>query len=67
MAHLEPQYRRGVVMVTAATVVWSSAGVLARMVDIDPWTTLFWRSVYATVALSLYLLWRDGRARHRRP
>ena len=62
MAHPDPQYRRGVIMVSAATVVWSSAGVLARMVDIDPWTTLFWRSVYATIALSLYLLWRDGRA-----
>ncbi len=61
MAH-DPNYRRGAILVTAATIVWSSAGVLARLVAIDPWTTLFWRSCYATSALLLYLLWRDGRA-----
>lgn len=60
MSH-DPNYRRGVILVTAATIVWSSAGVLSRIVVIDPWTTLFWRSVYATGALALYLLWRDGR------
>jgi drug/metabolite transporter (DMT)-like permease len=27
----------------------------------DPWTTLFWRSVFATASLLAYLLWRDGR------
>ncbi len=53
-------YRRGAILITAATIVWSSAGLLSRMVAIDPWTTLFWRSVYATLSLVLYLLWRDG-------
>ncbi len=55
------EYRRGVLLVTAATVVWSSAGLLARLVDTDPWTTLFWRSAYAGLCLFAYLLWRDGR------
>ena len=55
------QYRRGALLVTGATVVWSSAGLLARLVSVDPWTTLFWRSVYAFVFLALYLLLRDGR------
>ena len=58
----DPHYRRGVILVTASTIVWSSAGLLARLVAIDPWTTLFWRSCYATIALLLYLLCRDGPA-----
>ena len=58
---LDPTYRRGVILVTAATIIWSSAGLLARIVDIDPWTTLFWRSVYAGMAIMAYLAWRDGR------
>ena len=58
---LDPTYRRGVILVTAATIIWSSAGLLARIVDIDPWTTLFWRSVYASMAIMAYLAWRDGR------
>lgn len=58
---LDPTWRRGALLVTAATIVWSSAGLLARIVDIDPWTTLFWRSVYAFIVIALYLIWRDGR------
>jgi drug/metabolite transporter (DMT)-like permease len=54
------EYRRGVLLVTGAIVVWSSAGVLARWVEVAPWTTLFWRSVFAAGALAAYLLVRDG-------
>ena len=55
------EYRRGALLVTAAIVVWSTAGVLARWVDVDPWTTLFWRSVFAAISLLAYLAFRDGR------
>jgi drug/metabolite transporter (DMT)-like permease len=53
-------YRRGALLVTGAIVVWSTAGVLARWVEVDPWTTLFWRSVFAAASLLAYLVWRDG-------
>lgn len=53
-------YRRGALLVTGAIVVWSTAGVLARWVDVDAWTTLFWRSVFAAASLLAYLVWRDG-------
>ena len=53
------QYRRGALLVAGATVVLSSAGFLARWVQTDPATTLFWRSVFATLALTLYLGWRE--------
>jgi drug/metabolite transporter (DMT)-like permease len=49
-----------VLLVTGAMVVWSSAGVLARWVEVDPATTLFWRSVFAGLCLVAYLAWRDG-------
>ncbi len=54
-------YRRGVLLVAGAMLAWSTAGLLARLIDTDPWTTLFWRSVYATLSLGCYLAWRDGR------
>lgn len=54
-------YRRGLFLVAGAMLIWSTAGILARLVDTDPWTTLFWRSVYAAVSLVAYLAWRDGR------
>lgn len=53
-------YRRGALLVTGAIVVWSTAGVLARWVDVDPWTTLFWRSIFAAASLLAYLVFRDG-------
>jgi len=52
-------YRRGVWLITGATLAWSSAGLLARWVATDPWTTLFWRSVFATISLLGYLAVRD--------
>ncbi len=56
------EYRRGALLVTGAIVIWSSAGVLARWVEVEPWTTLFWRSVFAGLSLVAYLALRDGRA-----
>jgi drug/metabolite transporter (DMT)-like permease len=42
----------GVWLVTAAALCWSSGGTLARLVGTDPWTTVFWRSVFAAAFLS---------------
>ena len=53
-------YRRGALLITGATLFWSLAGLLARMVATDPWTTLFWRSLAAGTFLLAYLFWRDG-------
>lgn len=48
-------YRRGALLVAAAACLWSTAGLLVRWTDTDPWTTLFWRAVFASVALLLWL------------
>ena len=35
----------------AAALCWSSGGLLARTVDTDTWTTVFWRGVFSAVFL----------------
>lgn len=44
--------RLGVVLVTTAALCWSSGGLIARLVGTDPWTTIFWRSVFCAAFLS---------------
>jgi hypothetical protein len=52
---------KGVLLVGAASVLWSLGGLIVRSLDTaDPWTTIFWRSVFATAALFLSLVVRDG-------
>jgi drug/metabolite transporter (DMT)-like permease len=53
-------YRRGALLVAGSTVLFSIAGLLARWLGTDPWTTLFWRSVFATLTLLLCMVARDG-------
>lgn len=42
---------RGVVLVAAAALCWSTGGLIARLVDTDTWTTVLWRSIFAAVFL----------------
>jgi drug/metabolite transporter (DMT)-like permease len=39
--------RRGALLVGAAAILWSAGGLLARLVHTGPWTTVFWRGVFA--------------------
>jgi drug/metabolite transporter (DMT)-like permease len=48
-------YRRGALLVGAAALLWSTAGLLVRWTATDPWTTLFWRALFASVALLAWL------------
>jgi drug/metabolite transporter (DMT)-like permease len=43
--------RLGFWLVMAAAILWSTGGLIARLVDTDPWTTIFWRSVFCTAFL----------------
>ena len=47
--------RRGALLVACASVCWSSGGLIARLVTTTPWTTSFWRSLFAAVFLGLVL------------
>jgi drug/metabolite transporter (DMT)-like permease len=53
------QYRRGAMLVAGAALAWSSSGLITRATATDAWTTLFWRSVFATVFLIVYVALRD--------
>jgi drug/metabolite transporter (DMT)-like permease len=43
--------RLGFWLVTGAAILWSTGGLIARLVDTDPWTTIFWRSLFCTTFL----------------
>jgi drug/metabolite transporter (DMT)-like permease len=51
--------RLGLILVVLAALAWSSGGLLLRSVETDPWTTIFWRSLFAAVTLFLFILVRD--------
>ena len=43
----------GMLLVAAAALVWSSGGLIARLVATDPWTTTFWRCFFSATFLTL--------------
>jgi drug/metabolite transporter (DMT)-like permease len=57
----DPTRRAGVALVLGAVVAWSTAGLFVRLVDLDAWTVLFWRGLFACPALAALVLWTHGR------
>ena len=56
--------RRGVLLVLTATVMWSLAGLFARLVGhLDLWTVMGWRALMGAASISIVGLveWRRGR------
>lgn len=43
----------GVVLVALAAALWSTAGLFVRLLDMDVWTMLAWRSLFAALCLAL--------------
>jgi drug/metabolite transporter (DMT)-like permease len=58
---------KGIVLVTAAAVLWSTAGFFVRLIDLDVWTVLGWRSLFAALSLALMVMVRKGRPAMGRP
>jgi len=54
-------HRRGVLLVAAAAICWSTGGLIARFITADPWTQVCWRGFFSAACLLAFLLWRDGR------
>ena len=54
--HGSSEHRSGIILVAAGSIVWSTAGLLARMAQTDVWTTSFWRAVFCALFLTLVLL-----------
>jgi drug/metabolite transporter (DMT)-like permease len=51
----------GVALVTAAAVLWSTGGLFVRLLDLDVWTVLVWRSLFAALSLALIVAIQNGR------
>lgn len=54
--------RHGLLLVALAAIFWSTGGVIVRSLDTaDVWTTVFWRSIFATAFLVAFIAVRDRR------
>jgi DME family drug/metabolite transporter len=57
----EITYRRGVLLVVLAALLWSTMGLLIRLIgDAGTWQILFWRSVGMVPVLAGFIAWRSG-------
>ena len=45
----------GVALVAGAALWWSTGGLFIRAVHTDPWTTIFWRSVFGFATMFLFI------------
>jgi len=53
-------HRLGVLLVAGAALWWSTGGLFIRAVHTDPWTTIFWRSIFAAATMFLFVAIRKG-------
>lgn len=51
----------GVVLVTASAFAYSTAGYFTRLIELDAWTMLFWRGLYAGLAVIAFIGWQQRR------
>jgi drug/metabolite transporter (DMT)-like permease len=54
------QHRRGVTLIIAAAVAWSTAPFFTRLLHFDSWTILFWRGLFGGASISLFLILFQG-------
>lgn len=55
-------YLFGLILVTVATISWSTAGLFTRIIALDSWTLLLWRGLFGGIAIAAFaiLTERDG-------
>ncbi|MBV9137620.1 MAG: EamA/RhaT family transporter, partial [Hyphomicrobiales bacterium] len=46
---------RGITLVAAASVVWSTGGLFVRFLDLDLWTMQAWRALFSALSLLVAL------------
>ena len=52
--------RLGLLLVAGSAVAWSTAGLYARAVGVDVWTTMFWRCAFAGALILAWLVYSTG-------
>ena len=56
------RHSQGVLLITLSTVAYSSAGFFTRLIQLDAWTMLFWRGLFAgLMILCIILVQERGR------
>ena len=55
--HQPGAYRLGVLLVALSAVAWSTAGLFTKSVSADVWAILFWRGVFSTFFVFIYVYW----------
>ncbi len=53
--------RDGLLLVAAATLLWSLAGLFVRLIELPAWDLILWRSVFAGLALLAFSVLRPAR------
>jgi len=51
----------GMMLVATAAILWSTAGLFVRLLDLDVWTMLAWRSVFAALSLTFVVIVKNRR------
>jgi drug/metabolite transporter (DMT)-like permease len=54
------QHRRGVALIIAAAVAWSTAAFFTRLLHFDSWTILFWRGLFGGTFIAFLLVLTQG-------
>lgn len=52
---------RGIALVAAASVIWSTGGLFVRFLDLDLWTLQAWRALFSALSLLVVVLIDKGR------
>jgi drug/metabolite transporter (DMT)-like permease len=62
MTGAQSQHSKGIALVVAAAVAWSTAPFFTRLLPFDSWTILFWRGLFGAAMISAILVLLQGRA-----
>jgi drug/metabolite transporter (DMT)-like permease len=60
MAGAQSQHRKGIALVVAAAIAWSTAPFFTRLLPFDSWTILFWRGLFGAAMISAILVLLQG-------
>jgi drug/metabolite transporter (DMT)-like permease len=61
VAEVGAERRKGITLVVAAAVAWSTAAFFTRLLPFDSWTILFWRGLFGCGAIIAFMMLIQGR------
>ena len=62
MTGAHSQHRKGIVLVVAAAIAWSTAPFFTRLLPFNSWTILFWRGLFGGALIATILVLLQGRS-----